>query len=768
MSAEDARPALPRGADGTTREEPEAPAAGGEPPEGDIGFADPDDGDFDETAGEFDAAAAEFALHGGEFAGPPFAGRPFGGQPHSVIFAPGANINNGSVHGGQRVENGGAATGTGTGGRRVEAHEGPISAIEILDAQAGFAEPDWFPEALAELDSRLLFLTGEPGTGRRTAALNLLSRHSGGSMSLRAVDGDMNLASWRPGHRDTRGYLVDGLLPDYPLKPGMVRHLQSLLSTADARMVVVLPDAPELVRRLSRDLHVTPVRCAPPPARAVFDARFKDAVPDPSERARRLAALEPGLLDELLAPELVPAQVAELVAAVAAAEDGGPDLADLQKRLSFLAEGEVPDLLAQLRDDADGLAFLLATCVFEGLDHRIVREEAERLLALADGRLSSVLPEGADDSGEDGRRERERTPRPNPQFVFRRSLDELLRSVRAERSASEIHSNPGYTYAVEAVRFTRHRQAEAVLRHVWREYGHLSGLLTEWMADLRNEQELTEPVGRVMGRAAGWGGGRRALQHIRTLAESNRRTSRTIAAYALGMAAEDPVLAREVKYRLSLWSAQQSWQVRSTVAYTCGADFGAARPELAMRLLRNVPRGLSDEHERTVDRAVRDALRDLFASGSQATVFRHLAEWADREGTLGDVALRTFPRLLQNTSWCQEQLVDDGEYAPQIIDLVHRTLNDEELFAAICNAVLWWCRMATWGDLPRTAVETLLTALAADVRHGVFRLFVTIDRADDPDLAGLSIVRDALNTWRHGEPPRHPANGSTHLNGSTS
>lgn len=169
-----------------------------------------------------------------------------------------------------------------------------------------------------------------------------------------------------------------------------------------------------------------------------------------------------------------------------------------------------------------------------------------------------------------------------------------------------------------------------------------------------------------------------------------------------------------------------------------------------------------------MDRAVRDALRDLFASGSQATVFRHLAEWADGEGTLGDVALRTFPRLLQNTSWCQEQLVDDGEYAPQIIDLVHRTLNDEELFAATCNAVLWWCRMATWGDLPRTAVETLLTALAADVRHGVFRLFVTIDRADAPDLAGLSIVRDALNTWRHGEPPRHPANGSTHLNGSTS
>ncbi|MGY5131638.1 hypothetical protein ACWGJW_04385 [Streptomyces nigrescens] len=754
MSADDAHPDIPQQNDGASREEPEPQTAGGEPPDGDIGFADPDEGDFDEVA-------AEYALHGGEF-----AGLPFGRQPYPVIVAPHANINTGSVRGGQRVENSGGATGT--GGRRVEAHEGPISAVEILDAKAGFAEPDWFPAALAELDSRLLFLTGEPGTGRRTAALNLLHRHTGGSMSLRAVDGDMNLASWRPKHRDTRGYLVDGLLPEYPLKPGMVRHLQSLLSTADARMVVVLPDAPELVRRLSRELHVTPVRCTPPAARAVFDARFADAVPDPSERARRLALLAPGLLDELLAPELVPAQVAELVAAVATAEDGGPDLADIQKRLSFLAEGEVPDLLAQLRDDADGLAFLLATCVFEGLDHRIVREEAERLLELADGRLSSVLPEGADGSDEDGRRHRERKPRPNPQFVFRRSLDELLWSVRAERRPREIRSNSGYTYAVEAVRFTRHRQAEAVLRHVWREYGHLSGLLTEWMADLKNEQELTEPVGRVMGRAAGWGGGRRALEHIGTLARSSRRSSRTIAAYALGMAAGDPVLAREVKYRLSRWSAQQSWQVRSTVAYTCGADFGASRPEVAMRLLRNVPRGLGDEHEHTVDRAVRDALGDLFASGSQATVFRHLAEWADGEGALVDIALWTFPQLLQNTSWCQEQLVNDGEYAAQIIDLVHRTLNDEERFVATCNAVLWWCRTATWGDLPRTAVETLLSALAADFRHGVFRLFVVIDRADIPDLAGLAIARDALNTWRNGEQPWQPVNGSTHSNGSTS
>lgn len=213
----------------------------------------------------------------------------------------------------------------------------------------------------------------------------------------------------------------------------------------------------------------------------------------------------------------------------------------------------------------------------------------------ADGRLDSVLPESGDDDGSHGPARRQDGPRPNPTFLFRRSLDDLLWRVRAQCAPKEIRTGSGYTYAVEPVRFTRHRQAETVLRHVWRQYGQLSGLLTDWMDNVSgNERELAEPVGRVMGMAAGWGGGRRALRHIRKLADSDRATSRTIAAYALGMAAEDPVLASEVKHRLTDWSASADWRLRSTVAYACGTDFGASRPDLAMRLLRHTGGGAAE------------------------------------------------------------------------------------------------------------------------------------------------------------------------------
>ncbi|WP_063829452.1 hypothetical protein [Streptomyces violens] len=697
------------------------------------------------------------------------------GAPNQFIYyVPGGNVNNGAMFGDQHVEN--RSGPAGGGGRRVEVHEGPISAEEILEAQAGFAEPVCFPEALRKLGTGLLFLAGQPGTGRRTTALNLLRRQSD-SMALRAVDSD-DLASWRPTRNGARGYLVDGLFPEYLKKAGAVGNLRARLSDAGACMVIVLPDDPGLLRSLERDLHISPVRCTPPPPRAVFDARLEAAVPHPGERERLLVGLDAGLLDELLAPEMVPGQVAELVTALVNTVDGqtadgqtadgqtvdGATRADdIRSRLSFLAEGEVPELLQQLLDDADGLAFLLAACVFEGVDHRVVREEAERLLELADGRLSSVLPPTEDEGGRGGGQP---APRPNPRFVFRRSLDGLLRTVRAECAPQEIRSTSGYIYAVEPVRFTRHRQAEAVLKYVWRQYGQLSGLLTDWMGGVRADRDLTQPVGRVMGMAARWGGGRRALWHIRDLAKSDRMTSRAIAAYALGMAADDPVLAGEVKHFLRMWSHGQNWQLRSTVAHACGTDFGASRPDQAMKLLRYVPRRHQDDKdERLVDRAVRTAVRQLFASGSQATVFQHLADWAGGEGADAELAYRTFADLLSDARWFHEQLLTDGEFADVIIAMVRRNLNDDDLFWSTSRSVLSWCREAAWSETAEGALEILLEALAQDMQHGVLRLFVVLEQQDDADLPGRHIARQALGAWRRGEPA--PAQNSAQPHGRT-
>ncbi|MEU1662439.1 hypothetical protein ABZ547_02325 [Streptomyces sparsogenes] len=75
--------------------------------------------------------------------------------------------------------------------------------------------------------------------------------------------------------------------------------------------------------------------------------------------------------------------------------------------------------------------------------------------------------------------------------------------------------------------------------------------------------------------------------------------------------------------------------------------------------------------------------------------------------------------------------------------------------------------MASWGERQKEALETLLIALAQDMRHGVFRLFVLIDRHEDTDLVGRDIARQALNAWREGESAPRPPHSDPHQSGRT-
>ncbi|WP_239568195.1 hypothetical protein [Streptomyces sp. G44] len=669
----------------------------------------------------------------------------------SFVYAPHGNVNTGSVHGGQRVHNSSVKEGR-PGRREGRVREGPVPEAEVLAATFGFARPDWFDTALKDLEKGPLFLAGRPGSGRRTAALNLLRMSCGEGAQLRALDSVTELDRWQPTDASARGYLMDGLFPSRPLGPGVLGHVRSLLEKTRSRMVIVLPDDAALLRRLEEDLHVRPTVCVPPPPVMVFGSYLEAVVPEQRERERLLSALNPRHdLGDLLVPELVPVEVVELVMAIVAA-DGDPNaLRDLGARLSHRVEREVPHLIAELCEDPDALAFLLAACVYEGLDHRLVREEADRLLKLSDGRLAAVLsgtsPQGV-----------EQAERPNPDFVFRRSLTELLHAIRAVRRTREIRTEGAYAHSVEGVVFVRHRQAEAVLKYVWREYGQLSELLVEWLRDVHRSSELTRPVGRLMGKAAMWGGGRRALRHIQALAESERTTSRLIAATALGIAAEDPVLVAEVRYRLQRWSVAAGFRLRTTVAYACGAEFGLSRPDLALQLLHTLLSGVRGRHDdqaregdATILLAVRVAITSLFQAGHEEKVFGCLVQWLDAERCDMEQLLSLFGQLLQSPQWFIRKLGDEGTEAGLIIEIIRHALNAESSFDATCAELLRWAEWGRWDETLFRAVENLFIALASSMRFGEFRLFVEMDEKASDGWPGLETARTSLNRWRSGE-----------------
>ncbi|MEU9558974.1 hypothetical protein [Streptomyces fumanus] len=666
------------------------------------------------------------------------------------VYAPHGNVNAGSVHGGQRVHNTSAHGGHAP--RRGRVREGPIPEAEVRAAEFGFARPDWFGEALRRLERGPLFLAGRAGTGRRTTALNLLRASCGKEAALRALDSVVELDRWQPTDTSARGYLMDGLFPARPLGPGVLGHVRELLDGVRARMVIILPEDADLLRRLEQDLHVTPMRCEPPPPALVFGSYFEAVVGDRWERERLLSALEGHYdLGDLLAPELVPADVVELVTAIVAA-DGDPEaLGDLEARLGYRAEQEVPDLMARLRGDPDALAFLLAACVFEGLDHRLVREEADRLLTLSQGRLAAMLP-GT------GTEKDWQSERPNPDFVFRRSVTELLHAVRAVRQERRIHTAGAYAHSVEPIAFVRHRQAETVLRYVWREYGRLSELLVEWLRQVDRTDELTAAVGRFMGNAAKWGGGRRALRHLQELAGSESVNSRLIAANALGIAAQDPVLVAEVRYRLNGWSRSAGYQRRTTVAYACGSEFGISRPDLALKLVRTLLLGVRDrspsegaDGNDQVLIAVRVAITSLFQAGHEAQVFDRLVAWLGEGRCDPDQVLALFGQVLRSPQWFVRRLAVWGSDATAIVDMTRRALNSEEAFEVTCPELLGWAEQGQWDDLPRRAVENLFTALAGSMDKGAFRLFVELQERGADGWAGQYPARTALDRWRSGE-----------------
>ncbi|MGW1009273.1 hypothetical protein ACWD4X_04380 [Streptomyces termitum] len=660
------------------------------------------------------------------------------------MSAPHGNVNTGAVHGGQTVTGG-----TGPGARRGEGRvrEGAIPDTEVRDAALGFVRPDCFGDALARLEEGPLFLTGRAGTGRRTTALNLLRASCGDTAPLRALDGVTELDRWKPADDSVRGYLMDGLFPSRPLSPAVLGHTRELLRKARARMVIVLPDDAALLRHLERGLHISPVVCVPPPPSLVFDRRFEAMVPDQRERDRLLAALNHQHdLDELLVPELVPAEVVELVTAVVAADGDPAALDDLGLRLSYRAEQEATELVRDLRGDPDSLAFLLAASVYEGQDHRIVRDEADRLAKLAADRLTAVLP-GKDADGASA------TDRPNPAFVFRRSLTEQLHAVRAVRQEREIKAGDPYAHSVEAVAFVRHQQAETVLRHVWREYGQLVELLVEWLRDVPRTGNLAEPAGRTMGRAASWGGGRNALAHLREFAVSNRATGRAVAAKALGIAAEDPVLVPEVRHRLQEWSTASSPCLRATVALACGEEFGLARPDLALRFLDQLLLGTQgrDDEKPPVREAVETSVLKLFQAGHEAKVFHLLLRWSEGSQGEQEQVLPLFTRMLTYPQWFVRNLSRWTPEAQALAGIVALALNTESSFDRTCASLLRWAEDGQWDEAQYRAVENLFLSLAHSMRSGEFRLFVEMERTGSDGWPGLVTARKALDRWRTGD-----------------
>ncbi|GHF23296.1 hypothetical protein [Streptomyces morookaense] len=649
------------------------------------------------------------------------------------------------VQGGQHLGTGGDGLTAGVFAQTesVELREGPISAEQTALAMKGFAEPPWFAAAVERLDSRVVFLVGEEGTGRRTGALNLLQRYTR-SFDLRAVEADADLTGWDAGSTQARGYLVDGLLETRVtgLDAIALDRLKAELRRADACMVIVVRTTPGILAHVGDRLHTEPVRVVPPPSRMVFDAWLAATLPGPGQAEAALAALPDGLLDEILKPHLAPAQVVEIVTEVVRTAQGETRAGSLRERLSFNAAERAPQLLGAVRGRPEDLALLLSTCVFEHFDQAIVEEEAERLLALAAGRLhaSGWDPEPDLPSAAGG-------------FAFARTQRERLTAIEAYRAREHVRSTSTYSYVTEPVVFVRHLQGRALLEHVWREYREASGLLVEWLRQTPAADGRADRAGFILGQFAQWSSGHRALEPAEELARSAKPGDWRMAARALGAASTHPVLATAIKARLRGWSRSPVVARRCTVALACATEFGLARPETALRLLHAVLTGAGEESS-AVETAVRSALVALFAEEANRTrLITTLLQWSRSQSTAERrAASATVAQLLRAAApsgeageWWTRHLLSDSTQSPGL-ELIRTALMEPAAFETARAALLDWQRRAGTDPQRARVVEHLTDRLAPHLRGGVLRLFADLERAQPAP--GSRRAARALADWR--------------------
>ncbi|MDI2132555.1 hypothetical protein [Yinghuangia seranimata] len=464
--------------------------------------------------------------------------------------------------------NGGVTSTGATTARPVrQVRAGTIRREELDFITRVFVESPGYQQALRMLRAHLLVVDGAAHSGRRTLALHLLIEQEVEKVTALASDSDLTSLRSAQLQREA-GYLFEATALDSLAccTTADIQTLADILVKSGAYLVITTSDG----------------RSALPGSWQPY--LFESAAPSGDRVVReyltdrlgpRWAQDHQDLVDARItqiAADCRPADAASLAADLVGVARGLYDKSRVLGTLGKHGRDAVRDWFAK-NPRVDDWAMMLAAAVFEGHDYSVVNERAEAL----SGRLSStsVAPphnDGADTS-------------PSWAPVSRSSR---LDAINAEcESLPSIVSNRSLSYRIDAVRFSTLHWGTSVLDHFWLEYPELREPLFDWLAATPARRDLHKVAGVTAGRLAGAGSGFNTLRPIRSWGRLDRHRQE-MAAIALGIAAEDPVTATQVRHLLNSWSsAQASRELRWTAARAYGGPFGEAFPELAlMRLLR--------------------------------------------------------------------------------------------------------------------------------------------------------------------------------------
>lgn len=591
-----------------------------------------------------------------------------------------------------------------------------LSADEVRRYRAGFVRPDGWAHALEVLHARkLLTLLGPEGSGRRTAAVNLIAAR--GLTAIRELLLEEDQANRLPSPEQGYGYLLDlgGIEVDARLGARLRDYAERLRAAGSVLVVLATEEAWHALDWTDAEVAV---RLPAPPGLEILRHRLASRSLDPTPWCR----------DSRIAEALMhaPPKDAVRLARIIAAET--ERTGTTAKAVDDTAVEEVLDAYAnwtrhlkswfgdQANEDGMARAVLLAAAVLEGCSATSTLRAADLLAR----RLELPTPPGKGLIGPGG---------------------------------AHLLEQAGATIDSGVVRFSRLEFARAVLDFVWQDRPVLQGELAEWLVEL--PLNLPE-AGAAAARTVAW----LAIRHRRTdlvpLAARRwweKTASHDSAVELVTRTGIDDRIGRETRRWLYDTARSSENDLHALVVAVCGGRLGRRFPQVALTRLKHVAARTPERHEDVVDAVVslvRDADRptDLLAqvvawSASESRVLR-------RAGTLAFLALVRVedvhtPSLavrLREIGRDETRLLARGWQAAlrESSTVPTATTSTDDVAAS-------WLEAALRGPANRELVVEILASACRSMRD-LGRLTETVDRwrfdSDDPAAPDRKTLADEL------------------------
>ncbi|MDG5803074.1 hypothetical protein P9869_10445 [Streptomyces ossamyceticus] len=597
---------------------------------------------------------------------------------------------------------------------------GPVSRTEIAELAVVFRGGAPFDEALARLRSdRIVILSGGQATGRRSAAVMLLSRL--GVEQLRELEPPGSPLALRDELDQPVGYVLCDWTARrrHPLRTPHLSGLREQLERVSGHLVITVESS-----ALPTD--VPYVRWEPPPTSDVLHSHVTRALGEaPWPELSGLPYVK-----EFLQREHPPHETAQFAQRLVALHRGEIDEQALAAHGAAAAEAQIERWLTGETPKLLDKAFLVSLAVFDGAPYAVAAE-------LGDG-LFKLLH----------RTENPDEPARIP--VFGSSRAERLRLARAE---GQWETEPGESILVShfVARFQDEQIARLLLRELWNLHPSARPSLVSWIQQLAKDGRALVRT-RAAGAAALLAQAElaSAMAHlIEPWADSTSRNAWLTAANALTLAVllEVP----RVPAILHDWCTGESTSRRWTAVRAYGL-LGHAHHEATLRaLLDAVRRPLDGDDEQEDVQQLADAL-ELLLLTVKGPVLAALAEYLPPhpDRAVRDRALLAFVQACDRyeedggrpivLDWYSLSVRDrDSADARHLAAFWEAALGDHELTAQALRTLRSWILTAGRDRQSEVALALLLPALTGTPANEqrVAHLLRTL-RDSDEDTTGVA------------------------------